>query len=116
MVTEKSGARLLTPSEFELWELAKAVEEPWGDKFEMYGYHGYGTSEMAYIAGADPLTISSLLETLEKTRVLLSELADPDECRYDHHGDCQTHLIAERPCPHERARSLLSGFSGEGER
>jgi len=39
--------------------------------------------------------------------ILLSELVDPGFCWYDHNGCCQEHSLAEKPCPHERAKKLL---------
>lgn len=38
---------------------------------------------------------------------LLDELTDTEECRYDHHDNCQSHNLHERPCPHETAKALL---------
>lgn len=43
---------------------------------------------------------------------LIRELADESACQYDHHGKCQTHGLAERPCPHQRARLLLERIPG----
>jgi hypothetical protein len=40
---------------------------------------------------------------------LLRELVDPDPCRYDHNDLCQAHSLDPRPCPHERARTLVGG-------
>lgn len=39
---------------------------------------------------------------------LVAELTDSEPCRYDHHGYCQTHYLHERPCPHERAKEVLT--------
>ena len=45
---------------------------------------------------------------------LLAELTHPDdECVYDHHGYCQTHDLADRPCPHSRAKRLISAARGD---
>lgn len=40
---------------------------------------------------------------------LVRDLADDDECWFDHHGYCQAHgwMTTETPCPHARARELL---------
>ena len=43
----------------------------------------------------------------EYMRHLLSELVDPDDCRYDHHGYCQSHSLHNAPCPHSLAKSFL---------
>lgn len=48
------------------------------------------------------------------SRVLdcLAALTDPDECSFDHNGDCQAHhagTIGEPPrCPHEVAKQVLA--------
>ena len=38
---------------------------------------------------------------------LLKEFVDDEECHYDHHGFCQTHLGGEYPCEFTRAREVL---------
>lgn len=48
-----------------------------------------------------------LLERIEEREGLVRELTDPDQCRYDHHGYCQSHALHEKPCPHERSKELL---------
>lgn len=35
-------------------------------------------------------------------------IADGDECRYDHDGGCQTHLLHERPCPWEQSNQIAN--------
>lgn len=47
---------------------------------------------------------------IELVRVV-EDLIDEDECSYDHHGYCQAHSWFETdpPCPHSRAKKLLSG-------
>ena len=41
---------------------------------------------------------------------LLRQVLDPDDCRLDHHGFCQTHGWMDRSgCPHARIRSLIGG-------
>lgn len=32
----------------------------------------------------------------------------PDPCRYDHHGYCQSHNLDERPCPMEGIHAYLN--------
>lgn len=39
-------------------------------------------------------------------RSLVRALRDPVQCRYDHHGYCQTHSLHPRPCPQDQARSV----------
>lgn len=54
--------------------------------------------------------LAAVLALLERDyRALLEDLADPDPCRYDHHGYCQAHgwLQTEPRCPHLRAKELL---------
>lgn len=38
---------------------------------------------------------------------ILSDLIDPEPCKYDRHGYCQSHALHNRPCPHERAKQIL---------
>lgn len=41
---------------------------------------------------------------------LLADLVDPDDCWFDHNGDCQAHGYGIEPgdiCPHEAAKQLL---------
>jgi hypothetical protein len=40
-------------------------------------------------------------------RGLVADFVDPDPCDYDHNGYCQAHSLHGRPCPHERAKTLL---------
>lgn len=39
---------------------------------------------------------------------LIAEFVDDEPCRYDHHGYCQSHSLAEKPCPHETAKHVLT--------
>jgi hypothetical protein len=45
-------------------------------------------------------------------RRLLIQIADDDECRYDHDDACQTHSLHERPCPYGEANVLAKGTYG----
>lgn len=45
---------------------------------------------------------------VERLRGLLGELVDTGDCQYDHHGYCQAHKLDPRPCPNERAITLLA--------
>lgn len=56
-----------------------------------------------------------LLGEVEMLRSLVAELVDPEGCWYDHHGYCQAHSLAEKPCPHERAKTAL-GVGNAGSR
>lgn len=40
--------------------------------------------------------------------LLLAELVDDEPCCYDHDGNCQSHSLHERPCPHETAKHVLT--------
>jgi len=44
---------------------------------------------------------------------LFPQLVDPDACRLDHHGFCQTHFCRP-PCPHGMAQQLLTELSEPG--
>ncbi len=44
---------------------------------------------------------------LARALAILADLVDDAPCQYDHHGYCQAHSLHERPCPHERAKTLL---------
>jgi hypothetical protein len=50
------------------------------------------------------------LEKLERAYDILLILVDAhdEECRYDHHGHCQTHWLHDRPCPIEQAKELIN--------
>lgn len=43
---------------------------------------------------------------------LLTELVDPDPCRFDHHGGCQAHATGREDytCPHADAKTLLAAL------
>lgn len=45
---------------------------------------------------------------------LLEDLADPDECSFDHHGGCQAHgYLGLKPgemCPQEMVRHLIARY------
>lgn len=45
---------------------------------------------------------------------VLAGLTDADECRFDHHGYCQTHRLHEAPCPNKTANEILAA-AGHGE-
>jgi len=39
---------------------------------------------------------------------LIADLADPDECWFDHHGYCQAHgWMSKERCPHGLAQEIL---------
>lgn len=41
-------------------------------------------------------------------RSIVRDLTDPDECTFDHHGNCQAHgwTQTDPKCPHARAKEL----------
>lgn len=49
----------------------------------------------------------------DELRQLVEDLTDPDECWFDHSGNCQAHgwFTDERPCPHARAKKWLKTTS-----
>jgi hypothetical protein len=58
--------------------------------------------------------------TLEDAATLLAvvrDLADAEDCDFDHKGYCQAHswLYTEPKCPHGRAKEILEGAKGENE-
>lgn len=145
-MSEKRGSapertRLLTPSEIELWELSKkATPGPreadtehgvvyFGEKDEFgdsacYDVWSENVADTEFVGAATPDRISSLLETLEKTREALASaqtLVDEWEKHDDENMvplgvNCAREDL--RDASHEwmeRAASLLSGFSGEGD-
>jgi hypothetical protein len=51
--------------------------------------------------------VSVLFAEIDRRDAILHDLTDPDDCRYDHHGYCQTHgWLEEGICPHKRAKEL----------
>ena len=42
----------------------------------------------------------------------LEALVDDEECRFDHHGYCQTHNLSN-PCDMQRAREVIAKVKGE---
>lgn len=49
-------------------------------------------------------------EQIVKLKELLSELVDPDDCWFDHHGGCQAHgflSLNGQTCPHAEAKAIL---------
>lgn len=53
------------------------------------------------------------LVAARQMRELLTDLADPDPCWFDHHGYCQAHgwMATDPHCPHARAKELLAELS-----
>lgn len=41
-----------------------------------------------------------------KLESLIRDLADDDDCAYDHNGCCQTHY-RQAPCPHKQSKAVL---------
>lgn len=48
---------------------------------------------------------------IEELRAVLTTLVDPDDCSFDHNGDCQAHGFFGGPCGHDVAKELLGGQS-----
>lgn len=61
-----------------------------------------------------PPTIEAVLGDLVESLTLLAAQVDDDECRFDHHGGCQTHgfhdFDATRGCPMVRMRDLVGRY------
>ena len=49
----------------------------------------------------------------EELATILDMLIDPDPCRYDHNGFCQTHYQS-KPCGHEIAKQAMSTIRKRG--
>ena len=49
----------------------------------------------------------------ERLRYALEGLVDDEECRFDHHGNCQTHYLGN-PCEMATARAVLRGEEANG--
>lgn len=43
---------------------------------------------------------------------LLKELIDPDDCSYDHHGNCQAHGCSTSPCIMEQSKQFIKDIEG----
>lgn len=52
-------------------------------------------------------------QSVREAKTIIEDLADGDDCTYDHHGYCQTHGWFETnpQCPHKRAKAKLDGGS-----
>lgn len=57
--------------------------------------------------------------TIKRITTLLSELTDPDDCWFDHHGGCQAHgFLSLKPgetCPHADAKAIAAAHKTESE-
>ena len=49
-------------------------------------------------------------DLLDRCMSIIRGMVDPDECSYDHHGNCQAHgwTGTDPSCPHKRAKELLA--------
>jgi hypothetical protein len=48
---------------------------------------------------------------LNELILVVQDMLDESDCRFDHHGFCQTHSwfdVDLRECPHARAKKLLA--------
>ncbi len=52
--------------------------------------------------------LARLEREIENLRRALAALVDPDDCQFDHHGDCQAHGFFGGPCGHAVAKELLA--------
>ncbi len=59
--------------------------------------------------------IQALLSMIKKRDKIIEDFIDPNECSYDHHGNCQEHgwTGTNPPCPHKRAKVLLKELESE---
>jgi hypothetical protein len=88
-------------------ELSKDCEGVIAERYERIGRDkGYAAGESE--RDALRAEVSRLTGEVDVLRRLVEELTDAGECWYDHHGLCQAHSLQEKPCPHERAKRLLS--------
>ncbi|KIU17894.1 hypothetical protein [Mycolicibacterium llatzerense] len=51
---------------------------------------------------------SAQADEVGQLRAALATLVDPDDCQFDHHGDCQAHGFFDGPCGHAVAKELLA--------
>lgn len=70
--------------------------------------HGlHGRRNACFVCG-ETVELVAMVPVAERDQLrdLVAALIDPDPCRYDHHGYCQTHSLHEAPCPHDLAKKL----------
>jgi len=50
---------------------------------------------------------------LARSLAILEDMIDPNECNYDHHGNCQEHgwTGIDPSCPRKRAKELIAEFA-----
>jgi hypothetical protein len=53
-------------------------------------------------------TLTTYKKQLGKSNALLYEFIDDEECRFDHHGYCQSHSLTS-PCVVAQTREFLDG-------
>lgn len=60
------------------------------------------------LEAVDPDRLAALLQRHDKLQGFAKWARDVlgDDCRYDHHGLCQTHFLDEKPCPMEALAAL----------
>lgn len=58
------------------------------------------------------LQLLDVADLLNEMHDIIAQMVDPNPCRYDHHDYCQEHALHPRPCPHERAQTLLGMSDG----
>ena len=79
-------------------------------------------SESAEVIKSDLLSLAAEMQSIAQRQmdknaqkdVLIGELlaalealVDDEECRFDHHGNCQTHALSN-PCNMQRARDIIT--------
>ena len=52
--------------------------------------------------------VGRVRDHIAQLKYIIHDLIDPDPCRYDHNDNCQSHSLAERPCPHEVAKRAIA--------
>lgn len=113
-ITGEPGADLFAEAISEIKKLKEIREggTHWAGNAVHFQQEANGLREQ--LAGKERL-IESQREAIRKLRSeewearnLLEQVTDPEPCRLDHHGYCQTHLwVGKGECAHSRARKLL---------
>lgn len=73
----------------------------------------------AILAAFPVLSRATAPDEAEKVKQMVRDLIDPDDCWFDHHGGCQTHVyLSLKPgelCPHAEAKQWLAALPVGGE-
>jgi hypothetical protein len=88
---------------------AYRIYSPWLLGSDRSAKSVYNAIREAYEAG--------LAAERDRLMGLLLDLADEDDCWFDHHGGCQAHgylsLKPGQKCPHAEAKELLDQYNDE---